>query len=115
MPVSDGQFAPVGRSVLETVDTPCRCGTQSVAAHAARLVRGSRLRRLRRARGFNEYPLSFRAAATKPCGEAGCSYFWCIALLMLLFVHGSRAELPVTDRRGFASLSERVAAAEVLL
>jgi serine protease Do len=39
--------------------------------------------------------------------------FWCIAILMLLFIDGSRAELPVTDHRGFAPLIERVAPAVV--
>jgi S1-C subfamily serine protease len=40
-------------------------------------------------------------------------YFWRIVILLLLSVDGSRAELPVTDRRGFAPLIERVAPAVV--
>jgi serine protease Do len=89
MPACDGQFAPVGRSALEIVETPSRCGTQSVATHAAGFVRRS-------------------------LGEGGsCGCFWCIAILVLLFVNGSRAKLPVTDRRGFAPLIERVAPAVV--
>jgi serine protease Do len=38
---------------------------------------------------------------------------WRIAILMLLCVDGGRAELPVTDRRGFAPLIQRVAPAVV--
>lgn len=108
MPASDGQFAPIGRSALETVDAPSRCGTRSSAAYAAR----SRLCRLRRTRGFNQYPVSLSADATKP-GAESVGGFWCIAILMLLLANGSRGELPVTDRRGFAPLIERVAPAVV--
>ena len=98
------QLAPVYRSTLETIDAPCRCETLQ--------------------------PTQLEAAATLPFGPGGgkrtsqrrnvvthaairCAYFWCIAILMLLFVDGSRAELPVTDRRGFAPLIERVAPAVV--
>src|SRR4030088_3338089 len=100
-----GQLAAVYRSTLETIDAPCRCETLQ--------------------------PTQLEAAATLPFGPGGgkrtsqrrnvathaairCAYFWCIAILMLLFVNGSRAELPVTDRRGLLSLVGRVAAEVVL-
>jgi S1-C subfamily serine protease len=44
---------------------------------------------------------------------AAAATFSRIAILVLLLVAGSRAELPVTDRRGFAPLIERVAPAVV--
>ena len=50
--------------------------------------------------------IAFRAAGSR-------GYFWPIAILLLLSVDGSRAELPATDHRGFAPLIERVAPAVV--
>ena len=52
-----------------------------------------------------------RNIALRAAGSRG--YFWPIAILLLLSVDGSRAELPVTDRRGFAPLIERVVPAVV--
>jgi len=98
------QSAPVYRSTLETIDATSRCETPppTQLETAATLPFGA---------GGNKRTSRGRNVATHAAKRWG--YFWCIAILLLLLVDGSRAELPVTNRRGFAPLIERVAPAVV--